>query len=87
MKGSELIEFIKNNNLQNEDLSVEYFSWERKQKFCGSCNELVSLNNFHKGTSGADEDKSSCYRYICKLCLNKAAFHKKYKKKSENFYE
>lgn len=83
MTGQDLIEFIKANNLENESISIEYFSWERKQKFCSSCNELVSLSKFHKGTSGADEDKSSCYRYICKLCLNKAAFHKKYKIKSE----
>lgn len=87
MKGKELIDFIINNALQNEELSVEYFSFERKEKFCGSCNLLVPLKDFHKGTSGADPDKSSCYRYICKACLNKAAFHKKYKKKSENFYE
>lgn len=83
MKGSELIEFIKNNKLEAEDITIEYFSWDRKQKYCGKCSSLISLNRFHKGTSGADPDKSSHYRYVCRDCLNKSAFHKKYKKKDE----
>jgi len=87
MTGQQLIDFIKNNNLENDELSIEYFSWDKQQKFCGGCSSLVPLKNFHKGTSGAEPDTSSCYRYLCKLCFNKAAFHKKYKKKPENFYE
>lgn len=83
MTGQELIEFIKNNSLENENITIEYFSWERKQKYCGMCTSIVNLNRFHKGTSGADPDKSSCYRYVCRDCLNKSAFHKKYKKKEE----
>lgn len=83
MKGSELIEFIKSNNLESENITIEYFSWDRKQKYCGMCSSIVDLNKFHKGTSGVDPDKSSYYRYICKGCLNKSAFHKKYKKKEE----
>jgi hypothetical protein len=83
VKGSDLLEFIKKNNLENEEINIEYFSWERKQKYCGKCNCIVNLNRFHKGTSGLDPDKSSFYRYICRECLNKSAFHKKYKKKEE----
>lgn len=83
MTGTQLIKFIQDNNLENETLSIEYFSWTRQQKYCGMCESLVSLANFHKGSSGVSEQKSSCYRYICKSCLNTAAFHKKYKKREE----
>lgn len=83
MTGIELIQFIKDNSLEQEELSLEYFSWEKKQKYCNSCTSVVSLDKFHKGSSGADVQTSSCYRYICKGCLNKAAFHKKYKKTEE----
>jgi hypothetical protein len=79
--GIELIKFIQNNKLENEDITIEYFSWERKQKFCKMCSNIESLNNFHRGTSGTEPETSSYYRYICKSCLNKAAFHKKYNKK------
>jgi hypothetical protein len=83
MTGLEFIEFIKSNSLEKEELSIEYFSWERKQKYCKKCSSVVSLDKFHKGSSGADPDTSSCYRYICKDCLNNSAFHKKYKVKEE----
>lgn len=80
MTGTELIDFIRTNNLENETLEVTYFSWLRKQKLCGDCKQIIPLDKFHKGTSGAEPEKSSHYRYICKDCLNKAAFHKKYKR-------
>ena len=85
MTGTELIEFIKANNLENEKITVEYFSWEKKLKYCGGCEKLVPLNRFHRGTSGLDPDKSSYYRYICRQCLNAAAFHKKYKKQLRSY--
>jgi hypothetical protein len=81
--GLQLIEFIKNNALENEEIDIEYFSWKRKQKYCKKCYSVVSLDKFHKGSSGADPDTSSCYRYICRDCLNKSAFHKKYKVRRE----
>lgn len=83
MTGAELIAFIQANSLESEQITIEYFSYEKKLKFCGKCSSLVDLKNFHQGTSGASPEKSSGYRFICKCCLNKAAFHKKYKKKEE----
>lgn len=83
MTGTELIKFIKENNLENENISIEYFSWQKNVKYCGKCETLVNLEDFHKGTTGAEPEMSSHYRYICKACLNKAAFHKKYKKREE----
>lgn len=78
MTGAELITFIQQNSLENEELTLEYFSAKKQVKFCGNCSSLVKLSNYHKGTSGADPSQSSFYRYICKDCFNKAAFHKKY---------
>lgn len=83
MTGAELIKFITENNLQSENIAIEYFSYAKQIKFCGQCVSLVSLRDFHRGTSGESPEKSSYYRYICKACLNKAAFHKKYRKLQE----
>jgi hypothetical protein len=79
MTGTQLIEFILSNNLQLEELKLEYFSHERKLKFCGGCQSNVSLSDYHQGTSGADESTSSHYRFICKACFNKKSYHKRYK--------
>lgn len=83
MTGKDLIEFINNNSLLEENITIEFFCFKNKVKFCGKCEKIVKLENFHKGTSGIVE-QSSGYRYICKECFNKQAFHKKYKKRDEN---
>lgn len=78
MTGAELIYFIKANALESEAISVEYFSFAKKLKYCGGCSSLVKLSNFHKGTGDSSPNKSSHYRYFCKMCVSKAAFQKKY---------
>lgn len=75
MTGAELLKFIADNKLEQSQLNIEYFSYLRREKFCGGCVSIVKLEDFHR-ISNFDENSSSGYKHLCKVC-----FRGKYKGK------
>jgi hypothetical protein len=78
MTGAELVAFITANSLENEELSIEFFSWEKKLKYCGGCPSILPLEQFHR-ISTFEPQNSSGYKHLCKVCFRKKYSWKKNK--------
>ncbi len=76
--GAELIAFISANKLEQSQISIEYFDFTRREKFCSGCPAVKKLEEFHR-VSSFDENISSGYKHLCKVC-----FRKKYSWKKSN---
>lgn len=68
----------------NMPRATKYFSWEKKEKQCNHCDEILPLKSFREANNAAQyASMASFYSYACRLCESAKAKKNFLKRKAQ----